>query len=453
MPSSRFHSSRAMMFLGVALTLGACSVPAVLDNALSGGTSAPAIQTSGVVVGDEPYAVTAGRTILSQGGSAADAVTAMFFALSVTYPVSAGLGGGGVCIASNNGRIQEFDFLPRAAKANGAYAVPGAVAGFSALQSAFGILPWQRDVSPGETYAATGFLVSHALSQRLATAQAVIRQDAALSAEFLDASGAPRAEGTLIRNVALSQTLATIRLSGPDGFYRGAVAAEIAQHAAGGLSLAELAEYRSTQAAARMMAAGGYAIAIPGAQTGAGAFAAALMASVPPSADPEQSIVTAVRAALQKFGITSLPQDLGATGFAAVDARGQAVACAVTMNGPLGLGKSVGGTGITLAASPSAPASISSAFLTPLLARDSSGKIVLAGAGAGGPNGTAAIIYAALKQAGGRQLGRPSDLRSTGVAPYATVNAISCDTGACVPLPDPGGNGLGASADAVVSER
>ena len=67
------------------------------------------------------------------------------------------------------------------------------MAGFSALQSAFGILPWQRDVSPGETYAATGFLVSHALSQRLATAQAVIRQDAALSAEFLDASGAPRA--------------------------------------------------------------------------------------------------------------------------------------------------------------------------------------------------------------------------------------------------------------------
>ena len=93
------------------------------------------------------------------------------------------------------------------------------------------------------------------------------------------------------------------------------------------------------------------------------------------------------------------------------------------------------------------------AFLTPLLARDSSGKIVLAGAGAGGPNGTAAIIYAALKLAGGRQLGRPSDLRSTGVAPYATVNAISCDTGACVPLPDPGGNGLGASADAVVSDR
>ena len=115
-----------MMFLGVALTLGACSVPSVLDNALSGGTSAPAIQTSGVVVGDEPYAVTAGRTILSQGGSAADAATAMFFALSVTYPVSAGLGGGGVCIASDNGRMQEFDFLPRAAKANGAYAFAGA---------------------------------------------------------------------------------------------------------------------------------------------------------------------------------------------------------------------------------------------------------------------------------------------------------------------------------------
>ena len=451
MLSSRSPSSRSMMFLGVALALGGCSVPAVLDNALSGGTSAPAIQTSGVVVGDEPYAVTAGSAILSQGGSAADAATAMFFALSVTYPVSAGLGGGGVCIAADNGRMQEFDFLPRAARANGAYAVPGAVAGFSAMQTAFGILPWQRVVSSGETYAAAGFPVSHALAQRLITAQAVIRGDAALSAEFLDASGNPKAEGTLIRNVALSQTLSTIRLSGPDGFYRGAVAAEIAQHAAGALSVAELAEYRSTQAAAHLVAAGGYSLAIPGAQTGAGAFAAALVASVPPSADPEQSIVTAVRAALQKFGIASLSQDLGATGFAAVDARGQAVACAVTMNGPLGMGKSVGDTGITLAAAPGAATGISSAFLTPLLARDSSGKIVLAGAGAGGPNGTAAIIYAALKLAGGRQLGRVSDLRSTGVAPYATVNAVSCDTGACVPLPDPGGNGLGASADAVAT--
>src|SRR6202012_44061 len=52
----------------------------------------------GVAVSDEPFAARAGAGVLSEGGSAADAVTAMFFALGTTYPVAAGLGGGGICL-------------------------------------------------------------------------------------------------------------------------------------------------------------------------------------------------------------------------------------------------------------------------------------------------------------------------------------------------------------------
>ena len=54
----------------------------------------------------------------------------------------------------------------------------------------YGALPWQRVVAPGEAYASTGFPVSQALAVRLAAAQNVVRLDAALSAEFLDETGA-----------------------------------------------------------------------------------------------------------------------------------------------------------------------------------------------------------------------------------------------------------------------
>ena len=71
---------------------------------------------------------------------------------------------------------REFDFLARAANSGGAYAVPGAVAGFYDLQKAYGTLPWQRDVAPGEAYAATGFPISHVLALRLAVTQNIIAQ-------------------------------------------------------------------------------------------------------------------------------------------------------------------------------------------------------------------------------------------------------------------------------------
>ncbi|HWF65249.1 MAG TPA: gamma-glutamyltransferase, partial [Rhizomicrobium sp.] len=273
----------------------------------------------------------------------------------------------------------------------------------------------------------------------------IVRQDPALAAEFLDSAGRPKAEGAVVTNLALSETLSAIRLSGADGFYKGAVADQVIRAAAaqgGAISPRDFSDYRTGIGAPRLFTEGGYSTAIPNASTGAGAFAGSLLAEAR-GPEPESAVVTAVRRTLARFGISALPADLGGTGFAAVDRNGQAAVCGVTMNGAFGAGRTAGESGVLLANAPASPAGIAGAFLTPVIARDGSGKVAMAGAGAGGPNGTAAIVYALLRLAGGQRLDRPGDLRSTGVAPAVAVNVISCGS-VCVALPDPGGHGLGA---------
>jgi gamma-glutamyltranspeptidase / glutathione hydrolase len=443
---------RAASFLALplAVLLAGCSVGDTINstvNSALGGTNTAGAPDTGLAVGDEPFAVKTGTAILGEGGSAADAVTAMFFAMTATYPVAAGLGGGGICLVADPVKgIREYDFLPRAAKAGGAFAVPGAARGFYDLQTTYGGLPWQRDVAGGEAFAASGFPISHALAVRLANLTAVIRQDPALAAEFLDGAGRPKTEGTVVANPALSQSLSVIRLSGADGFYAGAVADQTIRGAAaqgGAISLQDLSDYRTAAGNPRLVTEGNVSAALPNASTGAGAFAQSLLANAARGTAPESAVVAAVRQSLASFGITALPPDLGGTGFAAVDKNGQAAVCGVTMNGALGAARTAAESGVVLANAPASPSGVAGAFLTPVIARDSGGKVVLAGAGAGGPNGTAAIAYALLRVAAGQSIDRPGDLRSTGAAPAVTVNVISCGN-VCVALPDPGGHGLGA---------
>jgi gamma-glutamyltranspeptidase/glutathione hydrolase len=216
---------------------------------------------------------------------------------------------------------------------------------------------------------------------------------------------------------------------------------------------AELAAYRAVQTQALMLRRGEVNAALPGPSTGAGAFIAALMNNAGGGGNPQALVVAALRRTLDGFKVQSVPPDLGATGFAALDAGGQAAACAITLNGPFGSGHSAADSGIVLAAAPSSPAGISGAFLTPMIAMDGAGQVTLAGAGSGGPNGSASIVYALLRRGSGGDVTRPSDLRSTGLAPFATANLIGCQDGLCVALPDPGGSGLGAAVEQPIASN
>lgn len=413
---------------------------------------------SGYVVGDEPLAVQAGSAILAQGGSAGDAVTAMYFALSATYPVAAGLGGGGMCVVRDpaSARTQAVIFLSRDSAAGGSFGVPGTVRGFSVVQQSFGRLPWQRDVSPGEGYAATGFPISQALEARLRASQNTIRLDANLSAEFLNESGAVKAAGTVVSNPDLAGTLSAIRIYGSEAFYRGAIAAKLVAYSAtqgGAFKLEELEGYPVERAVPQQVTIGGETVYLPPKKTGAGAYVAALLSRVLDAQgeiaagnNPAAAIAGATKATLDQFNIQSLPRDLGATGFAAIDSTGQAAACAVTLNGAFGSGHTAAGTGVILAHAPSSKETgLAGAFLAPAIAV-SGDTLSLAAAGSGGPNGTAALVYALLNVGLGQDITQPGHLHSTGLAPFNTINVIACQSGGCSALPDPAAQGLGAIA-------
>jgi gamma-glutamyltranspeptidase/glutathione hydrolase len=405
-----------------------------------------------LIVGDEPFAVRSAAQVLAQGGSAADAATAMFFALSVTYPVAAGVGGGGICLARDAaGGLTEFDFLPRAANRGGAYAVPAAVKGFQELQRRFGSLPWQRAVSGAQALADAGFPISEALAARLQGTEGIIRLDAALASQFLDESGQLKRAGAIIRNQPLARTLSIVRQEGDAGF-TAKVGAQIITYAAGqggAIGTDDLAAVTVRQVQPARRALGQFTVAYPAAGTGAGAFAGALLAGLgnASAVGANAAGIAAVRQALASFNAASIPADFGSTGFAVLDSQGAAVSCAVTMNGPFGAGRTVTDAGFQLAAAPSGPSGLASAFLMPVVAAGDGATFI--GAAAGGPNGSAALAGALVRAARGARLSIASDLQSTGAAPKDTINVISCQA-SCVALPDPGFTGLGATGDRAV---
>ncbi len=202
---------------------------------------------------------------LQAGGSAADALVAASLVLSVATPQSTGIGGGGFAVTvAPDGTARAFDFREKApagtvvadylapdgrldptrSQRHGlAVAVPGYVAGLWAIHAKYGKRPWAEDCQ-----AAIG-LADHgvAVSPQLAAAIAALWPSLGAQAKTVFGKhDLPLPAGATLVWPKLAQTLRSIATSGPDAFYRGSIAADIAkavQAAGGKLTAADLAGY------------------------------------------------------------------------------------------------------------------------------------------------------------------------------------------------------------------
>ena len=245
--------------VALALALGGCSTVGSLGSDFFGGSPAEGSPGHvsgflGGVVADEPRAALAAREVLSSGGNAADAAVALGFALSVTLPSRAGLGGGGACLAYspardsvNAGVPEAVLFTPRApanvaGNADRPAAVPMLPRGLFALHARYGRRPFETLIAPAEQMARFGIPVSRAFVRDLQVVAGPLLADPNARAVFAQ-NGAPLTEGDRLLQPDLGSTLAQIRVSGVGDFYQGALARRVQQAsplAGGPVSVADL---------------------------------------------------------------------------------------------------------------------------------------------------------------------------------------------------------------------
>lgn len=364
--------------LALLLVLGACGGPAPKVGEIG------AIEGFlGAAVVEEPRAALMARDVLSAGGTAADAATAAFFTMTVTYPVAVGLGGGGVCLYYDHrsNKTETLDFRAAAAAAGGTVAVPGTLRGMALLHSRYGRLPWTKLVAPAETMARFGHQISRALAKRLGPQAERLRRDTMAAALFLHADGSAPAEAENLLQVELASILTRIRTRGVGDLYGGEAGRQLlrASTAHGGkVTIADLRGYRAVWRETARRPIGNNVLHHPILDTGDNpAFELTALL--------QEKSVTEAAAQTFEQGDVAIALDRGEAAIVVGDSFGSAIACVYNMNGAFGSGVMVPDLGIFLAPSPAARWH---GYPLPLLGvNEHVHQTVMAAAGAGGPAG------------------------------------------------------------------
>ena len=221
-----------------------------------------------VVSTSHPLASQAGLRMLWQGGNAVDAAIAAAATLTLTEPVSCGLGSDAFCILWDGQQLHGLNASGTAPDAwTPAYfkrkygndtqtppkrgmdsvTVPGAVAGWVALSERFGKLPFEDLLQPAIDIAERGYLLPVVVQQKWAAATPELQSMPGFAQSFLPWGRAPKV-GELFQFPAAAKGLRAIAQSKGYAFYGGEIAQAIeafsAQHG-GSITARDFANYKA----------------------------------------------------------------------------------------------------------------------------------------------------------------------------------------------------------------
>ena len=444
----RMKLGRAWFGIGLGLALAACqTVEYTVDrtvDAVTGRSNIP-FGTPGHVAGflggvaaDEPRAAIVARDILSSGGSAVDAAVAGAFALTVTLPSRAGLGGGGACVVLDAQRgLARAIVFPAGARTeipsgtDRPAALPAMARGLFGMHLNAGRFKIEDLIRPAEDLARLGTEISRTLADDLAVVAGPLLADPSARQIFGRAGGGVLKLGDRITQPDLSATLAQLRASalGIGDLYQGSLAERLVEGSVmsgGGLTDAELRATRIRAGGATRNALGSDLVLL--------------------STDASPGMAGALQAAMagQTSGADTIAGSGAGASLVTLDREGNAVSCAFSMNNLFGTGRVVPGTGILLAAAPGIGQVQAAPLPVAILARPDLRRFRAAASGSGGQ---AALAATAMPLAAVQRRGGPADPFAGVPAPGRGVT-ISCaglvptNGPACIGAVDERGGGV-----------
>jgi gamma-glutamyltranspeptidase/glutathione hydrolase len=220
-----------------------------------------------VVSTSHPLAAQAGLRMLWKGGNAVDAAIAAAAAITLTEPVSNGLGSDAFAILWDGKELHGLNASGRAPQAwtpeyfqrkygDGtktppkrgidSVTVPGAVAGWVALSERFGKLPFADLLEPAIEIAERGYLLPVVVQQKWAAATPELQGLPGFAQNFLPWGRAPQV-GELFQFKAAARGLRAIAESKGAAFYNGEIAQALEKFSnehGGSLKASDLAAYQ-----------------------------------------------------------------------------------------------------------------------------------------------------------------------------------------------------------------